>query len=103
MYVGLLAVPFRHVIPRGLLQQARPGAKPLPPAGPVQAAARSGEAAGEFEAGGRVEGGAEASEEAARLEAKRVAFMEDRARIQVLIGENNLQFGRGSARSGLFG
>lgn len=70
----------------GLLQQARASpasSKPLPTAGPAQAAARGAEAGGS-DGGGMGEGDAEASKAAARKEAKRLAFMEDRARIQVL-------------------
>ena len=76
------------IAPVGLPQQARPSpatSKPLPPAGATQAAARGVDAGG-FEGGGRGEDDAKASKEAARKEAKRLAFMEDRARIQVFSG-----------------
>lgn len=83
-----------NLVPRRLLQQARPSpatTKPIPPPAPAQAAARAVEAGG-FEGGGRGEGDAEVSKEAARKEAKRLAFMEDRARIQVFVGETGCFF-----------
>lgn len=68
-----------------LLQQARPSPAPtrqLPTAGPAQAVD-----AGRVEGGGRGESDAEAAKDAAKKEAKRLAFMEDRARIQVFPGD----------------
>lgn len=83
-------LPCPHPVRRGLLQQAGPPPatnKPFQPAGPTQAAARA--VAGGVEGARRGEGDAEFSKEAARKEAKRLAFMEDRARIQVLTGETD--------------